>query len=157
MGKKLYRSRSDRLIAGVCGGLGEYLNIDPVWLRLFFLLLLFAWGIGFWAYIVLWLIVPQEGREMTTPGDTVQANLQDIADRAREFGQSIQLGFQDDESASGAAPRTGPLVVGVILILLGGFLLLNQLNVFSWLRWDLMFSLLIIFVGGALLISHLKE
>jgi hypothetical protein len=43
------------------------------------------------------------------------------------------------------------------LIMIGGFLLLNQLNLFSWLRWDLMFSLLIIFVGGALLLSQLKE
>ncbi len=157
MEKKLYRSRGDRLIAGVCGGLGEYLSLDPVWVRLFFLLLLFAWGIGFWAYIILWIIVPEEGRETVAPGDTVQANLQEMADRVREFGHSLQSGFQEDGAPADIASRPGPFVVGVGLIMIGGFLLLNQLNLFSWLRWDLMFSLLIIFVGGALLLSQLKE
>ena len=157
MEKKLYRSRGDRMIAGVCGGLGEYLSIDPVWLRLFFLLLLFAWGIGFWAYLILWIIVPEEGRETVAPGDTVQANLQEMVDRIRDFGYSLQNGSQHDGAPAESAPRTGPLVVGVALIFIGGFLLLNQLGLFSWLRWDLMFSLLIIFVGGALLLSQIKE
>jgi phage shock protein C len=157
MEKKLYRSRGDRMIAGVCGGLGEYLSVDPVWLRLFFLLLLFAWGVGFWAYIILWIIVPEEGRETVAPGDTVQANLQEMADRVRDFGLSLQSGFQENGAPAEPTPRTGPLVIGVGLIMIGGFLLLNQLNLFSWLRWDLMFALLIIFVGGALLLSQLKE
>ena len=62
MEKKLYRSRSDRMIAGVCGGLGEYMNVDPVWFRLFFVILLFATGFGFWAYLILWIIIPLEKR-----------------------------------------------------------------------------------------------
>jgi len=156
MEKKLYRSRSDRMIAGVCGGLGEYLGVDPVWLRLFFVLLLFATGFGFWAYLILWIIVPEEGREPSTPGDTVQANVQEMADRAREFGQSIQRGLQGSRAPSEAGPTSGPIIVGLAFILLGAFLLLNQLNLFWWLRWDVMWPVLIIFVGGALLFSRLR-
>ncbi len=157
MEKRLYRSRSDRMIAGVCGGLGEYLGVDPVWLRLFFVLLLFATGFGFWAYLILWIIVPAEGREVGEPGDTVQANVQEMADRAREFGQSIQRGLQRDRAPSEAGPTSGPIIVGLAFILLGALLLLNQFNLFWWLRWDVMWPLAIIFVGGALLFTRLRE
>ena len=157
MGKRLYRSRSDRMIAGVCGGLGEYLSVDPVWIRLFFVLLLFASGLGFWAYLILWIIVPEEGRTAVAPGETVQANVQEMADRAREFGEGIQRGLQGGRSSSEAGPTSGPIIVGVAFILLGAFLLLNQFNLFGWLRWDVLWPSLIVLAGVALLISRLRE
>lgn len=58
--QKLYRSRDNRIIAGVCGGLGEYFGIDPTWVRLIFILLFFAGGAAFLIYIILWLIVPSK-------------------------------------------------------------------------------------------------
>lgn len=157
MGKKLYRSRSDRMIAGVCGGLGEYLAVDPVWLRLFFVLLLFATGFGFWAYLIMWIIVPDQGREGATPGDTVQANVQEMADRARDLGQSVQRGLRGDRSSSEAGPTSGSVVVGVAFVVLGAFLMLNQLNIAWWPQWGVVWPLLIIFVGAALLFSRLRE
>lgn len=59
--KKLYRSRTDKKIAGVCGGLGEYFNIDPtIWRIVFFLLLLPGGLPGLLPYIILWFFVPLE-------------------------------------------------------------------------------------------------
>jgi phage shock protein C len=58
--KRLYRSRKERMIAGVCGGLANYFNIDPTWVRLIFVLLFFAGGAALLAYVILWLIVPLE-------------------------------------------------------------------------------------------------
>lgn len=58
MDKKLYRSRIDNKIAGVCGGLGEYFNIDPTFIRIAMILLVFAHGIGLIAYIISWIIMP---------------------------------------------------------------------------------------------------
>jgi phage shock protein C len=59
--KKLYRNRTDRMIAGVCGGLGRYLGIDPTLIRLaFVLLLLFGIGSGLLVYLVMLLIIPEE-------------------------------------------------------------------------------------------------
>ena len=56
--KKLYRSTTDQMIAGVCGGLADYINIDPTIVRLIFVIL-FLMGTGdFWIYIILWAIVP---------------------------------------------------------------------------------------------------
>lgn len=56
--KKLYRSSKDRMIAGVCGGLGEYFNLDPTLIRLFFVLIIILGGSGILAYLIFWLIVP---------------------------------------------------------------------------------------------------
>ena len=58
--KKLYRSRKDRMIGGVCGGLAEYFSIDPTLIRLLFVLGLIAVGGTFWAYIIMMIIVPEE-------------------------------------------------------------------------------------------------
>lgn len=58
--KKLWRSRNNRKIAGVCGGLGDYFSIDPVWVRVIFIIFFLLGGAAFIVYIALWLIVPIE-------------------------------------------------------------------------------------------------
>jgi phage shock protein C len=59
-GRKLRRSRADRKIAGVCGGLGEYLDLDPTLIRLLWLVLVFFGGTGVLAYIIAWIVMPEE-------------------------------------------------------------------------------------------------
>lgn len=60
MTKRLYRSTSDRKIAGVCAGIADYFNIDPTIVRVIAVLLLLPGGLpGFLPYLVLWIIVPQ--------------------------------------------------------------------------------------------------
>jgi phage shock protein PspC (stress-responsive transcriptional regulator) len=58
--KRLYRSRNDRMIAGVCAGLADYLDIDPTIVRLLFVLGFVAGGATFWAYLVMMLVVPEQ-------------------------------------------------------------------------------------------------
>jgi phage shock protein C len=58
--KRLYRSRKDRILGGVCGGMGNYFNLDPVLVRVTWAVLFFAAGVGFLAYILAWIIVPEE-------------------------------------------------------------------------------------------------
>jgi phage shock protein C len=59
MEKRLYRSKKDRMIAGVCGGLAEYFGIDPVLVRIIALILILTAGGGLLAYIILWIVVPE--------------------------------------------------------------------------------------------------
>ncbi|MFW6271110.1 MAG: PspC domain-containing protein, partial [Bacillota bacterium] len=59
MNKKLYRSTEDKMLGGVCAGIAEYFEIDPTLIRLIFVLIFFAEGIGFLAYIVAWIIIPE--------------------------------------------------------------------------------------------------
>jgi len=58
--KKLYRSKTNRIIAGVCGGLGEYFNVDPTIVRLIWILFSLALGAGIITYIIAWLIIPEK-------------------------------------------------------------------------------------------------
>jgi phage shock protein C len=58
--KRLYRSKSDVMIAGVCSGLAKYLDVDPTAIRLAFVLLLFLALGGFWIYVILWIVMPVE-------------------------------------------------------------------------------------------------
>jgi phage shock protein C len=97
MHRKLYRSRSNSMIAGVCGGLGEYLRVDPNILRVVAVLLIFAKGLGFLAYIVVWAIVPR--RPETEPA----------------------------EEAAPARSEINRLLPGLILIAVGLVFLLNNL------------------------------
>lgn len=60
MAKKLYRSRTDRKIWGICGGLAEYFDIDPTLLRVIAVASLFMGTAGFWAYIIMRLVIPEE-------------------------------------------------------------------------------------------------
>ena len=58
--KRLYRSCKDRMIAGVCAGLGDYFNIDPSVMRIIFVVLLLFGGLPLIVYLIVWLIAPDE-------------------------------------------------------------------------------------------------
>ena len=58
MAKRLYKSRNDRMIAGVCGGIGEYFDIDPTLIRILWVTLLFMAGGGLVAYLIAWIVIP---------------------------------------------------------------------------------------------------
>jgi phage shock protein C len=60
MAKKLYRSKKNRMIAGVCGGIAEYFDVDPIIVRLIALILVLSAGGGIVAYIVAWIVLPEE-------------------------------------------------------------------------------------------------
>ena len=63
--KRLYRSRSDRKIAGVCGGMAHYFGIDPVIPRIVWLALILAAGTGLLAYVICWVVIPIEPEGVT--------------------------------------------------------------------------------------------
>jgi phage shock protein C len=91
------RSRSERILAGVCGGVGRYLGVDPVLLRVAFIILTLANGLGVIAYVVAWVAIPEE-RPDQPPGPAPEPR--------RE---------------------TGRLVLGGSLVVLGLVLLLDRL------------------------------
>ena len=58
--KKLYRSKKDKMVGGVCGGLADYFDIDPTLVRVAWVLFTLAGGSGILAYIIAWIIIPEE-------------------------------------------------------------------------------------------------
>lgn len=146
MSNKLYRSRTDSVLAGVCGGLGQYLRIDPVIVRLFFLLLGLSSGIGVPVYLIMWIVIPYEGEAATGSAETAHTGGQEIADRARAMGDELR------QSLSKPNPQAG-IIVGAALVIFGLVALLRNLDIpwLFWLRFDLLWPILLI-LGGAVLI-----
>lgn len=62
--KRIYRSRSERMLGGVCGGLAKYINADVTIVRIIFFILLIFGGVSFLVYIVMWIIIPQEPMQL---------------------------------------------------------------------------------------------
>ena len=60
MAKRVYRSRNEKVIAGICGGLGEYFGVDPVLIRIVWVVTVICAGTGILAYILAWILFPKE-------------------------------------------------------------------------------------------------
>jgi len=69
MTRRLYRSQTEKVIGGVCGGLGEYFEVDPVLVRIIAVLLVLGHGIGLIAYIIAWIIIPKRELDEVAAGD----------------------------------------------------------------------------------------
>ena len=76
-GKRLYRSRDDRMIAGVCGGLGDYFNIDPTIVRLILLFLMLWGGGGILVYILAWIVIPEQPVSAKAPAPEANKQVED--------------------------------------------------------------------------------
>jgi len=151
MSSRLTRSRTDRVVGGVCGGLGAYLKVDPLLVRLFFVLLALGDGIGVLLYLLLWILVPAEGAAPAGVEETIRAGADEIAGRAQELGQNLQQAVTE-------RPGTTATAVGAALILLGMIFLLRNLD-FVWLRWfdwDQLWPLVLIAAGTALLWRRMR-
>lgn len=141
---KLYRSVSNRMIGGVGGGLGAYLNIDPIFIRLLFILLLFGTEFGFILYLLLWILIPEEGKDYGFKDDS-------FSDRVKSMGDEVQKAVTEPH------PQAG-LILGAGLIIIGGIIFLERLN-FSWLSWmdfDILWPLILI-VGGIVLLIRIRR
>jgi phage shock protein C len=74
-GKVLVRRRDDRMIAGVCGGLADYLKLDVTLVRLLVALVtLFTAGTGILAYLIAWVVIPEEGQKTSIAEDLINKN-----------------------------------------------------------------------------------
>jgi phage shock protein C len=148
----LYRSRENVMFGGVCSGLGAYLAINPAFVRLFFVLLVFGNGIGVFLYLLLWIMIPLDGHiQYANLAQNVQTGSQEIAAQTRAVGEDLRGILREPQTLLG-------VLVGSALILVGLFYLLPNLHL-DWLRWlkfDLIWPFLLIFGGLALLIRRPK-
>lgn len=140
------------MLGGVCAGLGAYLRIDPSIIRIFFILLAFAEGIGVMTYLLLWLLLPADTEpEGKSLDNTVRENTGEMVERARNLGTELSRGFD------GAHPQL-PMVIGGALIILGITFLVDSLNLvwLSWARIELLWPGLLILVGIVVLVRRVQ-
>jgi len=156
MEKRLYRSRDDRMIWGVCGGLAEYFNMDPTIVRIIFVLLIFANGLGILAYIIMAIVVPLAGSKVTEPKEAIKENVEEIKKTATELGQEIRSTFTGEETKLEEESKIHQRrrnFLGIILIVLGVLFLMGSLNLFPWFHWGYLWPLILVAVGLIIIFS----
>jgi phage shock protein C len=124
----LYRSSSDTVVFGVCGGLADVLMVHPTVIRLAFALLGLASGIGIALYLVCALVLPLDVRQTGNVLETFQNNLEELV------------------ATFPARRRT----LGIVLVVAGALFFLAQTGFFDWLTWGTAVPLLLILTGIAL-------
>ena len=134
--KRLYRSRTNRIIFGVCGGLGEYFGIDPIIFRLIFLALTFGGGAGILLYIVMAFLVSNE------PSGKADSELYSTGADFKERAQGLV-----SEIKEGGNWKDRRNWIGLIIVIFGLLLLLNQLFPRHFFNWGFFWPVLIIALG----------
>jgi phage shock protein C len=133
MAKKLYRSRNDRMIAGVCGGLAEYFDIDSTLVRLITVALTLAGGSGILAYLIFWFVVQPQPLNLTAVDNPT------VTSPPTEAAETAEAETNEISSAA--------LFVGVILTILGFLFLVGNLISFAWLSFSRLWPLILIAIG----------
>jgi len=141
--KRLYRSKANRMVAGVCGGLGDYFSLDPVLFRILFVALAIAGGSGILIYIILIFVIPEEG---TAGRVTVEGVVNEVKEGVQKTAQEVK------ENPRWFDNRRN-LLAGLIIVV-GIIALLNQFAPFSWLSWDIFWPVVIIAVGVLLILKR---
>lgn len=178
------RRGTDRVIAGVCSGLGTYFHIDATLVRVVFVILaLVPPGVGIIVYAALWFLMEPAGPMQPGQGRTIRDRVRSIGDELRH---EFRSGFGRSDQGSGATrppspadpsiPGGGPppsdphgwwgrrgyrdrpngLWAGIILIALGAYFLLANLGVLEGFRWDLFWPVVLIAIGLLVLLRRAR-
>lgn len=127
MAKRLYRSTTNKVIGGVCGGIAEYFDVDPVLVRLVTIILAMTTGVGFVAYIIAIIIIPKGDESVVQAAQAAPVSSTSTID----------------------TNRWGNLIPGFILIAIGAIFLIKQL--LWWYNWHMAWAMVLILAGIALI------
>lgn len=140
--RRLYRSKTDSMLAGVAGGMAEYFDIDPTLTRMAWVVLgLASAGTALIAYIVMAIIVPERKSAPSQSSGATDASIDDLPKYSPRVGGTRRW----------TARRN---LFGVALVALGALFLLSNLGFFFWWRWDIFWPLAIIAIGVALILGR---
>lgn len=173
MNQRLYRSRDDRMIAGVAGGVADHLGVDPSIVRILWVLLaIFSGGIFFLLYLVMMVVVPEEPVDWVVEEAGAAAPAETPAEGAggAPVGGAPVGGTGPTATATEAARAarraeraarrrerrdgTGSVILGLILILVGGFFLLRMY--IPWLDAGRFWPLLLVIIGLVLILGAIR-
>lgn len=162
--KRLFRDSDNKYIGGVCGGLGAYFQIDPTWIRVIFLLTIFAYSFGLILYIILWIVIPKakttadrlsmrgEKINLSNIEKSIKEDLQDIKknlrDLSKDKGSKKKINKEEpffDELDSGFSRffevlfRIVSIFAGIIFTIVGVSLLAAIISLATGVSWLILF------------------
>lgn len=161
MPTRLERSSTNKVVAGVCGGIGEYLQVDPTLVRVFFVVgTIVTGGLGLLAYIVLVVLLPLPGQPapfVKSTGVTTSTVDAAAGDASVEETTRIAPTPTPPPPADPAAAERNRAAFGIVLVALGVIFLFSNAGVFRIVRWDLAWPLVLIAIGALLLAQRVRR
>ena len=130
--RRFFRNPDEKLIGGVCSGIGAYFDIDPVWIRVLFLILLFFTGIGFITYVILWAAIPEAkttAQKLQMRGEAVNLNnIEKLFTKVENYTSSEKIKSGVNSFVSFVVNGIGSILsfifkcIGVLLAIVGAFI-----------------------------------
>ncbi len=149
---RLYRSKKDRILFGVCGGLAKYFDFDPILVRLLFVIATLMDGIGILAYLLILVFVPREPGELAEIDrkGKIKEMVGDIGEKAQDIAEEIK------KEGKRISRRE---LFGLILVIVGCLVLFRTFFPYEmqWIKWGLIWPTVIIVVGFSLVFTHPKH
>lgn len=134
--QKLYRSEKNKVIAGICGGLGDFFDIDPTIIRILFILISLFGGGGVFVYFILWIVIPSEKTTKKNSEDYIKENVEELKTKSQEI--------------AGKNPR---VFLGIIIMVIGFSILMQNFGFYSfgyiWKFWPIA-----LIAGGFVMLSR---
>jgi phage shock protein PspC (stress-responsive transcriptional regulator) len=176
MNKKLYRNEYHKVLGGVCSGLAEYFEMDVTVVRLLFAFTVIIMGVGIIPYIVLWIVLPKKGFmfnnfnnptvDYTVPPQQPGSQFNDPRQTGNPFTGNPYGGnpYGGDPFINNPAENVPPkqkshagIIVGVVLICIGAFILIDEYDLIPDFDFDRLWPLVLVVIGGALIISGQRK
>ncbi len=155
MHKRLFRSRQEKVIGGVCGGLAEYYDIDPTIVRLATILLVLGLGFPIVAYIVAWIIIPRRPMVAAQNQNPLPPESQSTHAYAEQTDMASQMAPAPMPEPNAKEKNTGmsAMVPGIAMVALGLFALLKG---YFWWHWEDLLPVGLVVIGIYLIVRHLE-
>lgn len=159
MSNKLYRSEKGRVVVGVCSGLAEHFNTDPIFVRLIFVLLSLINGLGIIIYTVLWLVLPR-GIRVEAVEDESLNDEEEASVAGENIGEDLEVVKAGEESREVIIIDKRSsffvyLVLGLLPILVGTVFLLEKLAIFPgiWFIGRIIWPVILVIVGFVIIVA----
>ena len=153
-GQQAFQRGSDRILGGVCSGMAAGFRVDPLWVRIAFVILAFFQGVGVFIYIVLWLVMPESSDGLGRG----RAGFESMADDLKRVGADIAGQFRKSapsDAGQAASPRSrNAVILGLILVVFGVLILAVNTGLVTW---GVIWPVAVIAAGAALLVRALDR
>jgi phage shock protein C len=138
--RKVYRSRRDRIIFGVCGGIAEYYNIESLWVRVVFIFLGITGAIGFVLYIALAILMPLNPIKTSDDKKTSEmgATAEEFRDRVKGLASELRNDSKMDRRRN---------LLGLVIVTIGVIAFFNELFPNFWIGWKVLWPIIIMLIG----------
>lgn len=141
MAPRLYKSRKSKMIGGVAGGLGDYFDIDPVIVRVLFIITAFAWGVSIIAYILMWIILPENPDELEYYYEFTGEKPENLSE---EYGEDTNKKKSDRK-----------IIAGIFLIGFGLIIFIDKVT--DWIQFKYVWPLILVVIGASLVYGSYKR